>query len=362
MNVLFKGEESKYIPTAKAALSNLLGGIGYWPGYSSVQVGKAVKPYGPIQLLSAVPSRPFFPRGFLWDEGFHNLIIKNFNPKITLQIIGSWLDSMDLNGWIPREMILTNEAAEKVPDEFIVQKRNVANPPAIFYLIDSLMRSTEFMAKHSRDLYRFYPRLKQWYIWLRNSQAGSLDGTFRWQGRNATTNLELNPKTLASGLDDYPRATHPNTEVRFPCYTYFLYYFTLQEYHLDLLCWMALSSRIIRHLAELTSDHDFMPYIEKDMALFNDFDNLNKRHWSDKKKSYFDFGRHSYDVELKKMVKKRAIVTERIDNDIPRHRLVDDVYGYVNLFPFFFRLLPEDSEQLKHSLLLIKNVSCYLID
>lgn len=57
----------------RAAVSNMLGSVGYWTGYSRVrsdlfQPGE-VRPYGPLSLLSAVPSRPTFPRGFIWDEG-----------------------------------------------------------------------------------------------------------------------------------------------------------------------------------------------------------------------------------------------------------------------------------------------------
>ena len=51
----------------------MLGGIGYFFGTSDVQDTKtgAESKSWPAALFSAVPSRSFFPRGFVWDEGFH---------------------------------------------------------------------------------------------------------------------------------------------------------------------------------------------------------------------------------------------------------------------------------------------------
>uniref|UniRef100_A0AC34F8W5 Mannosyl-oligosaccharide glucosidase n=1 Tax=Panagrolaimus sp. ES5 TaxID=591445 RepID=A0AC34F8W5_9BILA len=326
---------ANYETMGRAALSNMLGSIGYWYGYSEVDSGDSVKPYGPLSLLSGVPSRPFFPRGFLWDEGFHNLLIKNFNPSLTLNILSSWLDSMTSTGWIPREMILDPEARSKVPAEFITQHPDVANPPMFFYVIESLMRSTDFMTQHSQKLVQFYPRLKQFYLWLKETQKGPKKGTFRWRGRNGTTDLELNPKTLPSGLDDFPRASHPTND----------------EYHLDLLCWMALSSRVLRQIAEYASDTAFMPEIEEDMELFNSIENLNKHHWSESKQRYFDYGLHSENVALKEIrfqdkngqihvIKKRDVKSP------PKLQLVENVYGYLNLFPFLLRLLHPTSDKL----------------
>uniref|UniRef100_A0A7E4WC93 Mannosyl-oligosaccharide glucosidase n=1 Tax=Panagrellus redivivus TaxID=6233 RepID=A0A7E4WC93_PANRE len=326
-----------YKTMGRAALSNMLGSIGYWHGHSTVLIGGAVRlPYGPLTLVSAVPSRPFFPRGFLWDEGFHQLLIKQYDPVMSVDMVATWLDSIDSHGWIPREMILDTEAKARVPPEFIPQVPDVANPPVFFYLIESFMKTPDFMAHHSRRLVQLYPRLKLWYTWLRTSQAGPHKGTFRWRSRNATTNLELNPKTLPSGLDDFPRASHPSGE----------------EYHLDLLCWMAMSSRVLRQIAEYASDTEFMPDIEADMTLFNDPENLDKWHWNEAKQRYFDFGSHSDTVSLisenQRDPATNGVITikRRHVKTYPSLRHVDNVCGYVNLFPMLLRLLPPTSAKL----------------
>ena len=51
----------------------MLGGIGYFYGSSLISLPDRVVPNFDAPLFSAVPSRSFFPRGFLWDEGFHQV-------------------------------------------------------------------------------------------------------------------------------------------------------------------------------------------------------------------------------------------------------------------------------------------------
>jgi mannosyl-oligosaccharide glucosidase len=121
--------------------------------------------------------------------------------------------------------------------------------------------------------------MKQLYFWLRKSQKGPKEGTFRWHDRNQTTNLELNPGSLSCGFDDYPRATHPSND----------------EYHLDLRCWMAMSASVLVELAQIAEDEAFLPAIQKEAEMLSDVQSLDELHWSDTVQRYCDYGLHRWE-------------------------------------------------------------------
>ncbi|KAL7171743.1 hypothetical protein ACSBR2_036415 [Camellia fascicularis] len=358
--------DSESISTGKAAVASLLGGIGYFYGQSKISVpsnsnfksGENYILYWPAELYTAVPSRPFFPRGFLWDEGFHQLLIWRWDIHISLDIIGHWLDLMNVDGWIPREQILGDEARSKVPEEFIIQHPTNGNPPTLFLVLRDLvcgMKRNKFTATErdqiSSVLDLAFVRLEAWFQWFNTTQSGKDMSSYFWHGRDNATMRELNPKTLTSGLDDYPRASHP----------------TEDERHLDLRCWMFLAADCMHSISKLLQkEHELGKEYDSTAKLLSNFEILNQMHFDDAHGTYLDFGNHTEKVRLSwrevmgnNHYASRELVREVLEQ--PRLRFVPHI-GYVSLFPFVAGIIPPDSTILEQQLNLISNRSILWTD
>ena len=238
-------------------LSNVLGSIGFYGGvWGTTHPTEGVHFETPTSIFANVPSRGFFPRGFLWDEGFHQLIVQRWDPSLSWDIVRHWLDRMDDSGWIPREQILGHESVRRVPPEYFAQDPTVANPPTLLFAIESLAAAqpdgnataaeeveqtirgggddfdddfdddggnaavdVDAMVDKSHrfhaQMMAAYPLLEKWYAFLERTQRGQNGAGYRWRGRKGV-------HVLPSGLDDYPRARNASRS----------------EKHLDLYAWM----------------------------------------------------------------------------------------------------------------------------
>ena len=228
-----------------------------------------------------------FPRGFLWDEGFHLLLVLEWDADLALEVVRNWLALMDDDGWIAREQILGAEAESATPAEFITQFPHIANPPTMFLVIskfvDMLSGKVKYYGHESSYLSQaetgkalvaeLYPLLKKHYEWFRRSQSGdveahsipsaNLNEGYRWRGRTPETNL-------ASGLDDYPRAEPPD----------------ITELHLDALCWVGVMARTLEQIALFTEvTHDAFTYQNHLRGVKT---NLETVHWEQKQNIYCD--------------------------------------------------------------------------
>ena len=245
---------------------------------------------------------------------------------LSLEIVKSWFSLMDDDGWIPREQILGPEARSKVPTEFQVQYPHYANPPTLFFILDTFLNRISDTSTHSSQeslytahtsnpaiahqyLSTLYPLLKRHYEWFHTTQRGDLKSydrppttsskeAYRWRGRTPQ-------HILTSGLDDYPRAQPPHPG----------------ELHLDLISWMGLLSRSLHRIAmvlDQTEDAaEFKTHHQKIVA------NIDTLHWSEKSSAYCD-----------------ATIDEYEEHALVCHK------GYISLFPFITGLLPSNSERL----------------
>ncbi|KAK3678234.1 Processing alpha glucosidase I [Vermiconidia calcicola] len=351
-------KDEAHLEFSQSLFSNLIGGIGYFYGDQVVDRSYATeyeeenegfwqeaeearariqpKLEGPHELFTSIPSRPFFPRGFLWDEGFHLLPIVDFDPELVWQILSSWFNTIDEDGWIAREQILGNEARSKVPQQFQTQYPHYANPPTLFMVLEALLDSAVPKARGGIAdqqvlgisglanpnsmkswLAELYPLLQRNFDWYRKTQFGDLKSydrsafsskeAYRWRGRTPQ-------HILTSGLDDYPRAQPPHPG----------------ELHVDLMAWMGMMSRSIKRVAEyLGETEDAERYAKILEAIRRNTDDL---HWSKEEQTYCDATIDAYEESVHVCHK-----------------------GYMSIFPFMTGLMGPNHEHLGAVLDLIAN-------
>jgi len=325
------GLSGRHIRVCKAALSNMLGGLGYYYGRELVKENpdtdfEKIAESEDAEIFTACPCRSFFPRGFLWDEGFHQLLISQWSPDISVEVLISWFSLIDENGWIGREQIRGPEARERVPEQFRAQRRDVANPPTLFlalkYLLELDESNTESCEENeeaqvcsadgtSKGVYfkeklwdyleNNWERVKAHGLFLHDTQKSKFSkASFRWNGRTKG-------HCLASGLDDYPRGKGKITK---------------REGHVDAHAWIIVTLDVLAFIAKrLSFDKDYDDLSSRADELRKSLDEL---HWNDDAKMFQD-----YIVNAK--TKKPKFVQH---------------VGYVSIWPFILRLLPGDDGRI----------------
>ncbi|POS73918.1 mannosyl-oligosaccharide glucosidase [Diaporthe helianthi] len=340
--------EDKYAVLAQGLLSNLLGGLGFFHGDSKVASKEpefdekdpdfwmkeksamsraSVTMTKPTSLLSFTPSRSVFPRGFLWDEGFHLLPVIEWDLDLAVSVIRSWFRQMNGEGWIAREQILGPEARNRVPPQFQTQYPHHANPPTMLALVlPALLKKVTSPSSYSGHPSRYvasreagralikelYPLFDRHFSWFRRTQAGDLNAwprpdnhvlveSYRWRGRT--------PKhTLTSGLDDYPRANPPHPG----------------ELHVDALAWVGASSRALMQAAQVLGDKNAADVHREQMEAVQH--NMDVLHWNENEKAYCDATvvGHGASAQFQHVCHK----------------------GYVSLFPLLMGLMRADHPHL----------------
>ncbi|WFD02100.1 mannosyl-oligosaccharide glucosidase [Malassezia obtusa] len=331
------------VAIARELTAQIVGGIGYYAGSSLVdrrpvhdeslvlhEPSKAQPTREPPgELLTATPSRSFFPRGFYWDEGFHQAHVAAWDPSLAMELFESWTRLIDEDGWVAREQILGAEARSRVPEEFQVQFPQFANPPALIMGLTAYLQqlpedaaggvgsqATFQLANASQvDLASLYEPWRRHYEWFRRTQRGQIHQwdrratskreAYRWRGRSAT-------HVLTSGLDDYPRAATPH----------------IGELHLDLHAWMGAFARAMREFATRLGLHDDAEEYRRHYDAIRA--NLYDLHWNEKEGMFCD-----------------ASVDDDDESYFECHR------GYVSLFPLLMELLEPDAPALGKTLELI---------
>lgn len=90
-------------------------------------------------MFGHTPSRLGFPRPFMWDEGFHNMLTCQMDKLLCLQSLEDWINTVSQDGWIPREQPRGEEVYSFIP--WLKEDNREANPPTFMFDFIYLMKN-----------------------------------------------------------------------------------------------------------------------------------------------------------------------------------------------------------------------------
>lgn len=306
----------------KSCISNLLGGITY--AYGPIRLKETKEPQPNLGLFSATPARNSFPHAFLWDEGFHDLLVCRWSPQLCMYIMRSWFNTQRSDGWIPREQARGPESEDTIPGAFVEQSIYEGNPPTFLLSILWLLENVDDSEGVTQFIKDVYPNLALWFSWFYESQGyhsifGQHQNFFIWYGKLFTHGLQF----FGSGLDDYPR-NDPGRD---------------SLYSLDLHVWEIVFAQCMKAVAGRLGKEGESLYYGKVENLITG----NLKYFLDSKDNlYKDVFRMAYfdNPDRAEWLQKIVQYFEGFFQFPSSH------VGYVSFWPLMFGLIPNNSKEL----------------
>lgn len=312
----------------RAAISNLFAGLSYSHGrVKTLADMTSSKPtQNEYDLFTSTPSRSHFPRGFLWDEGFHLLLTCRWDKVLCMEIIKSWFSTMTVSGWIPREQSRGEEQESWLSgNKFLYQSELEANPPTILFGLGVLMSGVNQSHPDYNTVLDFLNsgiegKVFRWFKYFNSTQRNFLADNhsfktplFKW----ACPEPCEGKTPLGSGLDDYPRTNGMDEPLA----------------NLDLQVWMISMVKILNSIARFKGAAPKPSLVELEKQLLATLPEF----YDVKDNLYKDLTQNPMGTDYGTLEKKFS-----------------EHLGYVNLFPMFFGLVPPKSPAIKKILALLK--------
>jgi len=312
----------------KAALSNLLGGISYTHGYVKTPGDVPKSVLESLDILASTPSRKDYPKGHLWDEGFHLLVICRWDRILCMEILRTWFGTMTAPGWIPREQARGEELESLASDpKTLIQYELEANPPTLLLGLGVLMSGLTRDDPDFNTVLEFLNsgiegKIMRWFKYFNTTQRNlQVDNDHNFRGplfKWACIEPCQGKNLIGSGFEDYPRTNGLDEPLA----------------NLDLQVWMISMVKIINSIARFKQVMPKPSNVELEKQLIAALEEF-----------------YDHKTDLYRDLTQNPMGTEYGT----REKKFSDHLGYVNLFPMFFGVVPKKSPAISKLIKELRN-------